>query len=71
MRVISDNQIYSTLSVSDFLTMPKLPRVVSLCGSLKTGTLIIGSLNLVGLVILIFASIVAVATPTVSMVVIC
>ena len=53
--------------------MPKLPKLSNFCGctSLKKGTLIIGSLNLVGLVILIFASIVAVATPTVSMVVIC
>ena len=53
--------------------MPKLLKLASFggCASLKTGTLVIGSLNLVGLVILIFASIVAVATPTVSMVVIC
>ena len=61
------------LSVSDFLTMLKLPRLLSFCGctTLKTGTLVIGSLNLVKDVILIIASIVMMAEPTVNMVVIC
>ena len=53
------NLLYLALSVSDLFTMVSLPKL-SNCGaciSLKTGTLIIGALNLVGSVICIIASI--------------
>ena len=47
--------------------MPKLLKLASFggCASLKTGTLVIGSLNLVACVMGIIASIVCMAAPTV------
>ena len=66
-----DNHIY--LMLSDFLTMPKLPKLSTcfVCASLKTGTIVIGLLQLDASIILIIASIVAMAAPSVNMVVIC
>ena len=63
-----DNHIY--LMLSDFLTMPKLSTCF-VCASLKTGTIVIGLLQLDASIILIIASIVAMAAPSVNMVVIC